>query len=157
MTTRFPNDWLHAAAALCTDRGVSHEWAWGSCLDINAAEAGLRLRSLVSVVEVAPDDGRPPYHLYSEEVLLAHLADLMPGGEPAWVADFENYKARCLVYHPPRKERVQDFIAIREAAAALAQILFEKCPDTPERQQALIRLDETVFHANAAIARPLLD
>lgn len=56
-------------------------------------------------------------------------------------------------YHPPSADQQARYSNIRQAALYFAQMLCEYCPESRERSSALTRLEETVMHANAAIAR----
>lgn len=56
-------------------------------------------------------------------------------------------------YHSPTPEQVVTMVGIRETAKNLAHLINVACPDSREKSTALTKLDETVMHANAAIAR----
>jgi hypothetical protein len=56
-------------------------------------------------------------------------------------------------HHRPHGNQVQRYTGIRDAAYDLARLLAVACPDSPELEQAMNRLDEVVMWANAAIAR----
>ena len=56
-------------------------------------------------------------------------------------------------YHAPKPGQPQTYQGLRSAALGLAKLIEASCPDSPERNLALVRLDETVFWANASIAR----
>lgn len=56
-------------------------------------------------------------------------------------------------YHTPPKERAGDFVKIREKAKELAHLIVDLTPQSREQSNALTRLEETVMHANASIAR----
>ena len=56
-------------------------------------------------------------------------------------------------YHAPPVETRQKFIDIREKAKELAVLIVNTTPTGREQSSALTRLEEAVFHANAAIAR----
>lgn len=56
-------------------------------------------------------------------------------------------------YHAPQGDQPVRYERVRAQALALAKLIVENCPSSPERSTALTRLDETVMHANAAIAR----
>lgn len=56
-------------------------------------------------------------------------------------------------YHCPPPEKAQDFVTIREKAKELALIIAQLVPRGREQSTALTRLEETVMHANAGIAR----
>lgn len=57
------------------------------------------------------------------------------------------------VYHPPTDAQVITYQTLRRHAKELGYLIEELCPESEEKKTALIRLDETVMHANAAIAR----
>lgn len=56
-------------------------------------------------------------------------------------------------YHAPQPEMVPKFKDIRDKARELAHMMNDLCPQGRELSSALTRLEEVVFHANAAIAR----
>lgn len=56
-------------------------------------------------------------------------------------------------YHKPPQEKGQVFVEIREKAKELALMIAENVPAGREQSTALTRLEETVMHANAGIAR----
>lgn len=60
---------------------------------------------------------------------------------------------RCFTYHPPRTDAVAEFLEIREVAKAFGHRLVTLAPPGRELASSLTRLEEVVFHANAAIAR----
>ncbi len=56
-------------------------------------------------------------------------------------------------YHPPKGEQPRRYGLIRDEAKALAKIIVELTPDSREQSLALTALEETIFWANASIAR----
>lgn len=56
-------------------------------------------------------------------------------------------------YHAPNVESREKFELIRKEALELAKLLYGLCPRLPELANAVNRLEECMFHANAAIAR----
>ena len=56
-------------------------------------------------------------------------------------------------YHPVKEGQPERYVSIREMAKALAHHLNENCPDSREKSLALTHLEQSVFYANAAIAR----
>ena len=61
----------------------------------------------------------------------------------------ENYR-----HHPPPNARVGvNHDAMRGACLRLAYSIQRRVPDGREREQALLRLEEVMFWANAGIAR----
>lgn len=56
-------------------------------------------------------------------------------------------------YHAPTGDQPQRYEALRAQAKALAARVLELAPDSRERSLALVRLEEAVMWANAAIAR----
>lgn len=60
---------------------------------------------------------------------------------------------RRFTYHPPKPGQPERYVSIRGQAKALAYILAQSCPASRELSLAITHLEETVFWANAAIAR----
>lgn len=56
-------------------------------------------------------------------------------------------------YHPPKDGQGLTYNQIRQAAREFALLIVDLCPLSREQSTALTRLEEAVFHANAAIAR----
>lgn len=56
-------------------------------------------------------------------------------------------------YHPPKEDQPQRYEAIRTAALCFANVINSLAPDSREKSSAFTKIDEAVFHANAAIAR----
>ncbi len=56
-------------------------------------------------------------------------------------------------YHAPQKGQPEKYEAIRRMAKDMAVRIRELCPESRELSLARSRLEETVFWANAAIAR----
>lgn len=56
-------------------------------------------------------------------------------------------------YHIAEGAQPMQFATIRGECLDLARIIVVICPDCEEREQAILRLNEVMFWANAAIAR----
>lgn len=56
-------------------------------------------------------------------------------------------------YHRPPPETGTLFVAIRDKARELARLMIDTCPEGRELASALTRLEESVMHANAGLAR----
>jgi hypothetical protein len=57
------------------------------------------------------------------------------------------------IYHAPKGNQTERYLAIREKAKELAYVLVRNCPISRELSVALTHLDELVMNANASIAR----
>ena len=67
--------------------------------------------------------------------------------------DKEVIKKR-FTYYPPKGLQPQTYEAIRSTACNFANFINNTCPqDSYEKQQAIMKIEEAVFWANAAIAR----
>ena len=55
-------------------------------------------------------------------------------------------------YHAPTPEQQLKYLAIREAAKALARVIDQSCPAGPDRTAAVRHVREAVMTANASIA-----
>lgn len=60
---------------------------------------------------------------------------------------------RNFTYHPPSPGQVDRYARIRAKAKELAELINEECPQSRERDVAMVELESSVFWANAAIAR----
>jgi len=56
-------------------------------------------------------------------------------------------------YHAPKGNQPDRYVAIRDEAKQLAELLVGLCPESRELSLALTKLEESVFWANASIAR----
>lgn len=56
-------------------------------------------------------------------------------------------------YHPPRPEQVVIYEAVREMGGDMMAWMIDNVPAGPELANAIARLNEAVFWANAGIAR----
>ena len=56
-------------------------------------------------------------------------------------------------YHAPKNDQPERYVEIRDEAKLFATTICDFCPKSTERTEALIRLEEAGFWANASIAR----
>jgi hypothetical protein len=56
-------------------------------------------------------------------------------------------------YHAPKEGQPEKYTAIRDKAKELAYLIDELCPKTREQALAITNLEQSVFWANASIAR----
>jgi hypothetical protein len=56
-------------------------------------------------------------------------------------------------YHSPKGTQADRYGKLREAAKSLAWDICENCPESRERSLALTNLEQSIFWANASIAR----
>ena len=71
---------------------------------------------------------------------------------PVSDGDVEEMRNR-FTYHPPKEDQPGRYVLIRDQARELARSILELTPYSREQALALTRLEESVFYANAAIAR----
>jgi hypothetical protein len=57
------------------------------------------------------------------------------------------------MYHAPKSGQPELYKRLRDKALELARMIVEEVPPGREQSSALTRLEETVMHANAGIAR----
>ncbi len=57
------------------------------------------------------------------------------------------------VHHPPKAGQADKYIELRAQCRGLAHKIIDLCPDSKERNEAVKKLNEVSFWANAAIAR----
>ena len=56
-------------------------------------------------------------------------------------------------HHPPKEGDYEKYEAIRKHAKVFAYLIDELCPESEEKDQAIINLQQAVFWANASISR----
>ena len=66
--------------------------------------------------------------------------------------DDDDLKNR-FTYHAPKQGQPERYNAVRLEYLAIARVISIECPPSPELSRALTKLEESVFWANAAIAR----
>ena len=59
----------------------------------------------------------------------------------------------AFTYHPPEPGQPERYVAIRDTAKAMVELIYDICPSSDERTMAVTRLVEAVMWANASIAR----
>lgn len=81
---------------------------------------------------MTPDDYRPTYELTESDI---------------------NRIATNFDFHPVKNDQAARYGSNREAASGLALLFCMNCPPSRERSLALVKIEEAMFWANAAIAR----
>lgn len=61
--------------------------------------------------------------------------------------------AASFVYHPPKDDQAVRYVAIRDHAKIIADLIVRTTPPSREQSLALTNLEQAVMWANAAIAR----
>jgi hypothetical protein len=61
--------------------------------------------------------------------------------------------AKAFVYHAPKDDQPERYVALRSKAQELADLIVTLTPESREQSLALTKLEEAVMFANAAIAR----
>jgi len=56
-------------------------------------------------------------------------------------------------YHAPKDDQPRRYEDIRNIAKGMAEFIVAHCPESREQSLALTKLEESVFWANASIAR----
>jgi len=56
-------------------------------------------------------------------------------------------------YHAPKGDQQQRYVLLREAAKSLAVLIVNNSPASREQSLAITKLEESIFWANAGIAR----
>ena len=56
-------------------------------------------------------------------------------------------------YHSPKGDQPQKYETLRGEAKALVQTINDLCPESREKSLAITKLEESIFWANASIAR----
>lgn len=57
------------------------------------------------------------------------------------------------VYHAPKGDQQVRYVKLREEAKKLAHLINELVPDSREKSVAITQLEQSIFWANAGIAR----
>lgn len=60
---------------------------------------------------------------------------------------------QIFTYHPPKPGQPEQYAKIRAAAKSFAELVTFECPVSMERHESLNKIQESVFWANAGIAR----
>lgn len=60
---------------------------------------------------------------------------------------------RVFTYHSPKDSQPERYNLLRKTAKELAILIIDNVPDSRERSLALTKLEESIFWANAGIAR----
>jgi hypothetical protein len=68
--------------------------------------------------------------------------------------DYKSQIDRNYTSYPVGQEQDEKMEMVREACNLLGHTLNQACPDGREKSVALTKLEEVMFWANAAIARP---
>lgn len=68
---------------------------------------------------------------------------------PVPQADLDNR----FTYHAPKGDQGERYIALRAKAKELAEMIVAKVPDGREQVLALTNIEQSIFWANAGIAR----
>ena len=56
-------------------------------------------------------------------------------------------------YHSPKEGQLEKYTKLRETAKSFAELVNDFCPESREKSLAMTKLEESVFWANASIAR----
>ncbi|MDF2615461.1 MAG: hypothetical protein K0Q47_116 [Sedimentibacter sp.] len=56
-------------------------------------------------------------------------------------------------YHSPKPDQIGKYERIRDMAKEFAYLIRDNCPDSREASLAITKIEESVFWANASIAR----
>ncbi|WP_242394833.1 Acb2/Tad1 domain-containing protein [Anaeromyxobacter oryzisoli] len=67
--------------------------------------------------------------------------------------DMQHRLAEAFTFHPPRRDQLDRYHAIRQEGLLLALRIVQSTPASREQSLALTKLEEVVMWANAAIAR----
>ncbi len=65
----------------------------------------------------------------------------------------KDYFEKVFVYHPPTGNQPERYQKIRDKAKELAILINSNCPESREKSLAYTKIEESMFWANAAIAR----
>lgn len=59
----------------------------------------------------------------------------------------------CFIHHPPRPDQIKKYDTVRSRFKEMAEMIKNICPETRERDQSMVNLEQAMFWANASIAR----
>jgi len=68
-------------------------------------------------------------------------------------AELLNQIENNFTYHSPFGDQSERYVEFRDKAKTLAHLIVRLCPPSREQALALTNLEQTIFWANAAIAR----
>ncbi len=57
------------------------------------------------------------------------------------------------VHRSPTKEQIKNYDTIRDNFKEIATLISEICPESREKTESLVNLEQAMFWANASIAR----
>ncbi len=57
------------------------------------------------------------------------------------------------VHHSPTSEQIQKYDTIRSKFKEVAKLIVKTCPESREKTEAMINLEQAMFWANASVAR----
>lgn len=60
---------------------------------------------------------------------------------------------KTFTYHAPKDDQPERYVTLRDAAKNLAYLIVKNTPSSREQSLAITHLEESIFYANAAIAR----
>lgn len=60
---------------------------------------------------------------------------------------------KIFTYHAPKADQPDRYVKLRDMAKDLAYVIVKNTPPSREQSLAITHLEESIFYANAAIAR----
>ncbi len=60
---------------------------------------------------------------------------------------------RNFTYHAPNDEQARNYVSLRKTAKTLAMKILKMCPDSREKEDAIICVEQAIMWANSSIAR----
>jgi hypothetical protein len=81
------------------------------------------------------------------------VSERIPTPEEQRLEQLHQRVDRDFSYHAPREGQPEKYSALRAKARELAHLVVELVPSGREQASALTKLEESVMHANAGIAR----
>ena len=56
-------------------------------------------------------------------------------------------------HHSPTSEQIEKYDAIRDKFKEVAELICEICPESRERTESMVNIEQAMFWANASVAR----
>lgn len=131
----------------CVEEQDAQQREWERLEDVETERAMARAEVL--------GEAEAPWPWYADPPCEVQEPETVPPEETVYTPSdrVKTQIEKCFVYHPPKGDQGDRYVALRDSAKALAEEIATKTPESREQSVALTKLEECVMFANAAIAR----